>query len=45
MAPRFAEMIEADLAIMHKTRPRTTVARSPRSPAASATRSRSSATT
>ena len=45
MAQRFAEMIEGDLAIMHKSRPATTRSPSPRSRAASATRSRSSATT
>ena len=44
-AVRFAEMIEANFAIMHKSRPATTSRRSPRSPAASAARSRSSATT
>ena len=45
-AVRFAEMIDADFAIMHKTRPSARHRRrSPESPAACATRSRSSATT
>ena len=44
-AVRFAEMIDADFAIMHKTRPSHDSCRSPRSPVACAARSRSWATT